>query len=969
MTALKLLKELSQKDPWFRQQDRSTNGLGGLIDATTIKYIIELIQNDSGESHLLSVIFSAISTSDRIQETELESSLINYIENKKNYDHLRSDAIKALNNITDNSKRHLVNILDRIHSKEIQDEKQELRGTLLEHLYPNTIKATQIINFFIEPQSGYTGSYYIFIIHDIFDLTLRKDLPKLAQYASKLQNPKIINSLYSEFLNHLSLKLIQEFYCEAKLEDIYSWLKLSINQYESNTHDTDQKSKLISVLETDQKKLFKLFLFHIETLAHEEKKALQFWWRYNEITNYALKPKQFVNSSFELLTKQPKHKNKTIIFELLCKLYMNLDVSEQSISLDNLADLETLISVPTTILEKASFSNLETNEWRLEESKRKEKRLEKRKNHLKENLKEISNNRETIKSGDAVGILLHYGKVWLGWFSDVDQKASPEKRLENEVCKENISDLYKGFSNVIYKDVFYSIEEIANTNLNNKYYLIEPLIIATLEIISKVNGKDKVLSLPEDKLSLAITYNITSRTNDEKDWVIWIRDSKPEIYSNALEMFWRYQLDSDPSSLNSIYVFRKTEQDFDIKINILIKLLNDYPKLKPNLLNSMLKSCIGHTEPLKIEEIVDKLLPARRHLQKEETKAMLLSAGYMQNNNKYAAKLKQELQKNINSHWVFYEYVFLDILNKNEQGEYIKPIKYRKNVLEILGKYFQNSWEDFTTSIGFRTIGSRDEATAARNIRHLIQSFINDKSSEAAECLEALKSNTEMTAWHSEIHYAMAEHTRFVREVRFTYPSTSKVVRTLSNTEPANVSDLKALIIDTLYEIAAELRNGNTDPYKQFWNIGDHSKAVKGTHIDENTSRDRLLDLLRLKLKHLDIVAEPEAMYADDKRADIAIYYKNMKLPIEIKRDDHREIWTAAENQLNKQYARDPASEGNGIYLLFWFDGEKMKKPPSGVGKPTCAKTFKEAIDYVIPESCLGLIESIVIDVSIPKGK
>ena len=47
-----------------------------------------------------------------------------------------------------------------------------------------------------------------------------------------------------------------------------------------------------------------------------------------------------------------------------------------------------------------------------------------------------------------------------------------------------------------------------------------------------------------------------------------------------------------------------------------------------------------------------------------------------------------------------------------------------------------------------------------------------------------------------------------------------------------------------------------------------------------------MLDLLRLKLKHLDIVAEPESMYADDKRADIAIYYKNMKLPIEIKRDD-----------------------------------------------------------------------------------
>jgi len=110
-------------------------------------------------------------------------------------------------------------------------------------------------------------------------------------------------------------------------------------------------------------------------------------------------------------------------------------------------------------------------------------------------------------------------------------------------------------------------------------------------------------------------------------------------------------------------------------------------------------------------------------------------------------------------------------------------------------------------------------------------------------------------------------------------------------------------------------------------------------------------------------------MYADDKRADIAIYYKNMKLPIEIKCDDHSEIWVAAEKQLNRQYARDPASEGNGIYLLFWFDGKGMKRPPSDVEKPTCAQTFKTAIDYVIPESSLGLIESIIIDVSIPEGK
>ena len=966
LTALKLLKELSHKDPWFRQQDRSTNELGGLVDRATIKYIIKLIQEDSGGSHLLSVIFNAISYSKNSQMPELEECLINYIENKNNPDHLRSDAIQALNAIVDKSQRILVNILEGINSEEFQDKRQELRGTLIKYLYPNIIEPCQIIDFLVKPDSGYIGSYYMFLVHDIFTLTSREDLRKLAIHANKLQKVEVINSSYSQFLNQLSLNLIKEFYSEASLKDIYSWLKLSINQYDSNTHDTSQRIELTSILERDQEKLFKLFLFHLEILADEEKESHQFWWRYNEVAIHALKPKSFVSASFELLTSNPSHDNEIIIFELLCQIYMNLDLSEQVISLDDLENLATKINASPDILGDASFCSLETHEWRIKNSKRKEEQLDKKKKQLAENLKEISTHRIDIKSGDAVGILLHYAKIWLCRFSDVDRNSSPAERLENEIGKDNIPDLYEGFSNVIYKDIFFSIKEIADTDLERKSYHIESLMIATLDIISDVQGKDKVLSLPDDKLSLAIAYNFTNRSNNERPWVTWIRESKPKLYSKAIETFWRYQLNATPSSLNSIYEFRETETDFDIKIIILAKLLNDYPKLKPELLNSMLKVCIGNIERLQMEVLIDKLLSARRHFKKEGTKAMLLSTGYMQSSTIYNTKLHEELKNNNNAHWIFYEYVFLDIFNKNAQGKYIRSIKYRKNVLELLAPYFKNVWEESTGSA--RMLGDRDEETIARDIRSLIQTFINDKSSEATECLEALKCNTKMSAWHFDIHYAIADHIRFVREARFTYPSTSKVVKTLSNTEPANVSDLKALIIDTLLEIAAELRNGNTDPYKQFWNVGRHSKAT-GEHIDENTSRDRLLDLLRLKLKHLDIVAEPESMYADDKRADIAIYYKNMKLPIEIKRDDHSEIWVAAEKQLNRQYARDPASEGNGIYLLFWFDGKGMKRPPSDVEKPTCAQTFKTAIDYVIPESSLGLIESIVIDVSIPEGK
>jgi len=93
-----------------------------------------------------------------------------------------------------------------------------------------------------------------------------------------------------------------------------------------------------------------------------------------------------------------------------------------------------------------------------------------------------------------------------------------------------------------------------------------------------------------------------------------------------------------------------------------------------------------------------------------------------------------------------------------------------------------------------------------------------------------------------------------------------------------------------------------------------------------------------------------------------------MKLPIEIKRDDHPKIWEAAENQLKKQYSRDPEAEGNGIYLVFWFDGKGMKKPKN-IKKPTNADGLKSALKTTIPEESSGLIDVIVIDVSVPAEK
>lgn len=162
-TALKLLKELSLKDPWFRQQDYSVKELGGLVDVSFADYLIELIQTDTCNSHLLSVVFDAISASDSISLSMLEIYLVEFIEDTHKPDRLRNGAIKALKTASKNPTPVLLKMLDKVNDGLITDPKQELRGTLLKYLYPSEIVPSQIMKYLVKPVSGYIGRYYMYM--------------------------------------------------------------------------------------------------------------------------------------------------------------------------------------------------------------------------------------------------------------------------------------------------------------------------------------------------------------------------------------------------------------------------------------------------------------------------------------------------------------------------------------------------------------------------------------------------------------------------------------------------------------------------------------------------------------------------------------------------------------------------------------------------------------------------------------
>ena len=63
------------------------------------------------------------------------------------------------------------------------------------------------------------------------------------------------------------------------------------------------------------------------------------------------------------------------------------------------------------------------------------------------------------------------------------------------------------------------------------------------------------------------------------------------------------------------------------------------------------------------------------------------------------------------------------------------------------------------------------------------------------------------------------------------------------------------------------------------------------------------------------------------------------RVPVEIKKDSHADLWTAIQDQLIANYARG----GYGIYLVLWF-GRGIKRSPEG-RRPRSAEELKEWLE------------------------
>lgn len=266
---------------------------------------------------------------------------------------------------------------------------------------------------------------------------------------------------------------------------------------------------------------------------------------------------------------------------------------------------------------------------------------------------------------------------------------------------------------------------------------------------------------------------------------------------------------------------------------------------------------------------------------------------------------------------------------------------------------------EYPTEAGW--VGSRERVRDI--VRGLVNQLATLDDTDAAEELNRLRALPVLAAWKVLFDAALFEHVRVVRSASFSHASVDAVTHALAGKAPANALDLAALVRQHLSDLQARLVGDDTNGLRPFWR---RPTADDQQPITENECRDLLLVQLRYRLEGQNVSLHKEAAHANDTRADLRaesmVEGQRKVVPIEIKKEDHRELWTAWRDQLEGRYMTDPAAEGVGIYLVLWF-GHCPKADPEGV-TPESSKELEERLSALVPPEDRVRLQVFVLDLS-----
>ena len=853
---------------------------------------------------------------------------------------------------SENKTSELKALLADIQNGSISDPDDELLGTLLIQLYPQAVPPSEVWDCLSEKGNpDFFGSYWRFWYTELTEKSSDEEVGELLDHLHE-RLPDLQPVLDVRHLNKLPLKLLarglKAHGDQLDTEHLYDWLSVRFERMRNSLND-QAIQEIRSWLERRPKIHKAIFMEGLSRCPESD-----------ELRRHAIKVQNCLYGASSPPDFGPwclKQADALADTKPLIAEYLFRQAFKEGLSLEVLQEHtqrnKTLKAYLDRLLDSIAEETESEEQWQQEEQRWQQERQQQEEKWL---IYIRSNKDELLENRAEPALLYNLARVYFGHSYDLSGDDGPEIIAKLFRGDRSLTDAtLRGFRGAVDREDVPDVKEILGLRERDRMYYLSLPFLAGLAELERTTPKEDPSQWSDDRIRKAIVFYYcycTSHSDYRPEWYQRLLAWCPEIVAEVQVQFALCEFRSGREHIYKLAELVHDTNHAQVAKYASLPLLRAFPtrckQKQIENLDHLLRAAIQHADRASFEKLIDRKLS--RPSMNVAQRVHWLAAGIIVSPETYNDALSNFVQ--VRESRIRHLVTFFD--SRVQFSLDVLRTPGLELIIHLVGSHVgPDQWHED------RQVTPAKQAS--RLVHGLIQRLAASPTKDASDALAALPDDPALSHWRDVLSQAQDAQRVTRRDASYRHPAIEQVCQTLNGGTPANAGDLAALVMDRLRELADQIRRGNTDDWRQYWNE-PHDQLPTPKH--EEPCRDALLSDLRQRLPQ-GVDAQPEGQYANDKRADIRVSYGDFQVPVEIKKNMHRDLWSAPRNQLIAQYTIDPDTEGYGIYLVFWFGKDRTPPPPSGT-RPTNAEELKKRLEATLSPDEARKISVCVIDVSRP---
>lgn len=957
---LAALSNLSAADPWFRSQDSTAERLSGMCTPEMIPEFRSILESAQPDHSMRLLVLDALVAGSPPQELleSVNKVLLDEkawkIERERAFDVLRHAGGPALKMVSDS-----IGQLSRVDAPAIQ-----LRSHAISEAYGTLFGAADVVALLSDLQQCLDGVTERLEIWTLSDVVPPGDVPVVLDGVAAPRDQDDARQRAgrnrSTVANVLSMSLVRLLRSDEEVLPARLWCWLEKLALYSGPLASDKTVREALVLRST------LVAEAVATgilQCQDEANAYSLLHRLRNTTLRTISDVDLLDVLVDQLkTIIPGDRRAALVYEaaLALTFYYSQERPNLFEYLYSAGDRDDLKHI------RVSVVACELTDWRADEARRKGEQQASDAAGSVERVQMFARHEKAIMEGVENGWLGWIANVYLANYPDCDSRLSASDRLVALLGEEFAASALIGLSKVLDRPELPSVGTVIDCARRGDIPQWWMAIIAALD--ARWERQATLEGIPDDLISTALAIDIARPTSVRDGnvmrrlshaWKDVVVTTRPQLAIDAYLTFVTDGLAVHRESVDGLHELMTIPAFSTSRASIAFSLLRDHPNASRQNLRQMLEAVIADPPTRSDFAELAKSYFADNLLEKHAY-AQWLVAAFISKPDEFESAFMDEARHNTDALWLLRDTMPSGEASVASGGPAAFGVGRLEWLLQVAAAHFPdvphpaNGWS-----------GNQNPWDGSEFVKRLINQISLDTSACATGALARLANDSRLATYRDyALHTTEAQRKRR-RDAEYRQPNWSQAVAALSNAAPANAADLHALAVDTMLDVGNRVANANNDIYKRFWNEDRYGKP--DTPKPEESGRDVLLDFLNDRLRQLRITAEPEGHMARDKRADITLHSVPYKIPVELKRSYHADVWHAAMSQLDQQYTPDPDAGGHGIYCVLWFGqvkGRLTPRHPDGLERPESADEMRSMLGALIPAERHAQIAVVVIDVS-----